>query len=71
MNLNRRVPVGLPGGVRGRKLFTFSYSIEHKWIALKDAHITCLDYSMDMLKQAKKRFDGYTHIKCIQGMYPI
>ena len=27
MNLNRRVPVGLPGGVRGRKLFTFSYSI--------------------------------------------
>lgn len=22
---------------------------------------------MDMLKQAKKRFDGYTHIKCIQG----
>ena len=29
--------------------------------------ITCLDYSMDMLKQAKKRFDGYTHIKCIQG----
>ena len=40
---------------------------EHKGIALKDAHITCLDYSMDMLKQAKKRFDGYTHIKCIQG----
>ena len=40
---------------------------EHKWIALKNAHITCLDYSMDMLKQAKKRFDGYTHIKCIQG----
>ena len=44
---------------------------EHKWIALKDAHITCLDYSMDMLKQAKKRFDEYAHIKCIQGMYPI
>ena len=22
---------------------------------------------MDMLEQAKKRFDGYTHIKCIQG----
>lgn len=40
---------------------------EYKWIALKDAHIACLDYSMDMLEQAKKRFDGYTHIKCIQG----
>ena len=40
---------------------------EHKWIALKDAHITCLDYSMDMLEQAKKRFDGYAHIQCIQG----
>lgn len=40
---------------------------EHKWIVLKDAHITCLDYSMDMLEQAKKRFDGYTYIKCIQG----
>lgn len=38
---------------------------QHKWIALKDAHIICLDYSMDMLEQAKKRFDGYTHIKCI------
>lgn len=38
-----------------------------KWTALKDAHITCLDYSMDMLEQAKKRFDGYVHIKCIQG----
>ena len=40
---------------------------QHKWIALKDAHITCLDYSMDMLEQAKKRFDGYAHIQCIQG----
>lgn len=28
MNLNRRVPVGLPGGVRGRKfIIAFSYSI--------------------------------------------
>lgn len=40
---------------------------QHKWIALKNAHITCLDYSMDMLEQAKKRFDGYAHIQCIQG----
>ena len=40
---------------------------QHKWIGLKDAHITCLDYSMDMLEQAKKRFDGYAHIQCIHG----
>ena len=40
---------------------------QHKWIALKNAHITCLDYSKDMLEQAKKRFDGYAHIQCIQG----
>ena len=40
---------------------------QYKWIVLKDAHITCLDYSMDMLEQAKKRFDEYAHIKCIQG----
>ena len=40
---------------------------QHKWIALKDAHITCLDYSMDMLEQARKRLSSHTHIKCIQG----
>lgn len=40
---------------------------QHKWISLKNAKITCLDYSLDMLEQAKRRFDGYTHIKCIQG----
>ena len=39
MNLNRRVPVGLPGGVRGRKLFTFSYSIENT-----------RDFDMDMIQ---------------------
>ena len=40
---------------------------KQKWASLKNAHITCLDYSADMLKQAKKRLDGYSHIKCIQG----
>ena len=31
MNLNRRVPDGLPGGVRGRKfIIAFSYSIINK-----------------------------------------
>lgn len=40
---------------------------QHKWISLKNSHITCLDYSIDMLEQAKKRLNGYSHIKCIQG----
>ena len=40
---------------------------ERKWAALKDAQITCLDYSVDMLEQARKRLDGCTHIKCMQG----
>ena len=38
-----------------------------KWASLKNANITCLDYSMDMLEQARKRFNSYEHIKCIQG----
>ena len=40
---------------------------EHKWAALKNAHITCLDYSVDMLAQAETRFERCAHIKCIQG----
>lgn len=40
---------------------------EHKWKSLKNADITCLDYSMDMLEQAKRRFNGHGHIRCVQG----
>ncbi len=40
---------------------------QNKWTSLKNANITCLDYSMDMLEQAKNRFKGYAHIECIQG----
>lgn len=40
---------------------------KNKWISLKNAHITCLDYSKDMLEQAQTRFTDYTHIQCIQG----
>ena len=38
-----------------------------KWAALKNARITCLDYSADMLEQARKRLDGHAHIQCMQG----
>lgn len=40
---------------------------QRKWLSLKNAHITCLDYSTDMLEQAKKRLDSQPHIKFIQG----
>ena len=40
---------------------------ERKWKSLKNAQITCLDYSVDMLEQARKRLDGQTHIRCVQG----
>lgn len=40
---------------------------QRKWSALKNAHITCLDYSTDMLEQAKRRLDGQAHINFIQG----
>lgn len=39
---------------------------QRKWSSLKNAHITCLDYSTDMLEQAKRRLDGKAHIKFIQ-----
>ena len=37
---------------------------ERKWARLKNARITCLDYSIDMLAQAEKRLRGYSHIQC-------
>lgn len=40
---------------------------ERKWASLKNARITCLDYSVDMLGQAEKRLGGNTHISCVQG----
>lgn len=40
---------------------------QRKWSTLKNAHITCLDYSTDMLEQAKRRLDGQAHINFIKG----
>lgn len=40
---------------------------EHKWASLKNAHITCLDYSRDMLEQAEKRLGSYPQVRCTQG----
>lgn len=38
---------------------------QRKWASLKDARITCLDYSADMLEQAEKRLNGQAHIRCV------
>lgn len=40
---------------------------ENKWASLRGAHITCLDYSKDMIEQAEARLKGYEHIEFIQG----
>ena len=40
---------------------------QRKWAALKNARITCLDYSADMLEQAAKRLGVFPHIQCVQG----
>lgn len=40
---------------------------QRKWSSLKNANITCLDYSTDMLEQAKRRLDSKAHINFIQG----
>lgn len=40
---------------------------EQKWKALSKARITCLDYSEDMIEQAKKRLRDSANISFIQG----
>jgi len=41
----------------------------NKYKTIKNADITALDYSTDMLSQAEKRFEhmGISNIKCVQG----
>ncbi len=46
----------------GTGVFTYE-----TYFNLKNAEITCLDYSEDMLEKANKRFEGMDNIKTIQG----
>lgn len=48
----------------GTAVFTY-----HKYSAMKNADITCLDYSTDMLEQAKEKFgkNNLNHITTLQG----
>ena len=40
---------------------------ERKWKSLSSARITCLDYSEDMIGQARKRLGERAYISCMQG----
>lgn len=40
---------------------------ERKWKSLPEAQITCLDYSEDMIAQAKKRLQECVSVSCVQG----
>lgn len=40
---------------------------EQKWRKLRGAKITCLDYSEDMLQQARRRLYDCSHISFVQG----
>ena len=42
---------------------------EKKWRSLRDARITCLDYSEDMIKKAKVRLGDCKHISFIACFY--
>lgn len=46
----------------GTAVFTYK-----KWGNLQNAHIICIDYSADMLAQARRRMNDHPHISCIQG----
>lgn len=40
---------------------------QDRWLLLEDARIVCLDYSRDMLEQAKVRLGSGRHISFVQG----
>jgi ubiquinone/menaquinone biosynthesis C-methylase UbiE len=46
----------------GTGLFT-----AEKYRAMKNAEITALDYSEDMLERARRRFEGIDNVVCVQG----
>ena len=66
----RKVLSYIPDDLRGTILDVpvgTAVFMERKWSSLSEAQITCLDYSEDMIEQAKKRLQGYANIICIQG----
>lgn len=60
------IPDDFSGNVLDVPVGTASFT-KDKWIKLKKAKIICLDYSEEMLNQARYRLKGQSHIQCIQG----
>ena len=46
----------------GTAVFTYK-----KWKSLRNAAIICLDYSEDMIEQARERMKNDPHVTCVQG----
>ncbi|MEI3077868.1 MAG: class I SAM-dependent methyltransferase [Oscillospiraceae bacterium] len=40
---------------------------ERKWARLKNARITCLDYTYICWRRPRSGCAGYSHIQCVQG----
>lgn len=54
----RKVLAYIPDDFSGKLLYVpvgTAVFTEKKWSAIKSAHITCLDYSRDMIAQAEQR----------------
>ncbi len=60
------IPEGFKGAILDVPVGTAVFT-EKKWRSLSDAKITCLDYSGDMLEQAKKRLGDRNNITFIRG----
>lgn len=68
----RRVLSYIPGDFSGTLLDVpvgIAVFTERKWARLKNARITCLDYSIDMLAQAEKRLRGYSLFSAYRAMW--
>lgn len=60
------IPEGFDGKLLDVPVGTAVFT-ENKWASLKNAEITCIDYSEDMLAKAQARLGKFNHISFIQG----
>ncbi len=61
-----KIPDNFQGNILDVPVGTAVFT-QNKWKNLSMASITCLDYSEDMLEQAKSRLKSYKNIKFVQG----
>lgn len=64
--LMQNIPDDFKGTILDVPVGTAVFTSE-KWNKLKNAEIICLDYSEDMLEQAKNRLSDAKHVTCVQG----